>query len=235
MAKKKSNAGPILAGVAAAVLVGGVAGGIAWAATKKKSSGSKGADDPNKRDPIEPRPGVGGKGKVWVDDDDYKKKGKTKPTPPEGFDYAGNQIWISPDCGYVIEGNLFWQSDGGVIMSDGAETVDMALAMKSAPDIESPDNSVLGFVEYMIEELGVRDPQDAVWEIIRQVSPLCADVDPNKDWGPGMYNWFQNFSARMVDFFEETLGAIGFDPDAPTDADDEDLDDFEVEEVVDDA
>lgn len=196
MAKRK--AGGIVAGVLAGVLV---FGGIAFAANAASSRAPR-PDKPYKTGP-------GGKGRVFGGGGGgggglFGGGGGTPPGIPEDFDFGGNGLWISTDCEWVVEGNRFWQE--GQVNAEERPTLDATLAID--------DNSVLGFVDYLINDQGYQQPEEIAWKILVEASPLCADLDPEQ-WGEGLAQWFQNFVARLTPYVEEALGGIGsFDPNA---------------------
>ena len=189
--KKKSKAPKIIGGL---VLLGLLAwGGSALASTT--------TDAPSV--PVKPfMPGPGGKGKVYV-----KGGGKgTLPTKlPEGFDFGGNGLYVSVDCDYVIEGNLFWPT--GSLSAVEAPTLEAVLAV-------SRDNTVVGYLDYLIDTLGYRQPEQVAWKILEEASPMCASVDPAQ-WGEGLQAWYETFVARVSDYMEEAtlLAGDDFDPD----------------------
>jgi hypothetical protein len=154
-------------------------------------------------------PGPNNKGKVFGGNEKRRRRrgggGGTEPLElppglPADFDFAGNKIWISPDCEYVVEGNLFWPVPGEMINAEEAETLDAVLAIER--------NSVIGYVDALIAR-DYTDPAVVAQQILQEVSPLCADLDPAM-WGDGLRAWYENFVERLIPYLEE--GGIEFDP-----------------------
>ncbi|MCH9680367.1 MAG: hypothetical protein K0V04_02950, partial [Deltaproteobacteria bacterium] len=98
---------------------------------------------------------------------------------------------------YVIEGNLFWGDNWSAVE---AETLAETLAIA--------DNSVVGFIDYLVDTAGTTDPEGVAWTILEEVSPMCTAVDTSM-WGEGLINWYDNFLARVVEYLDSF---IGFDP-----------------------
>jgi hypothetical protein len=148
--------------------------------------------------PGKPKKGPGGSS-TWGD--------VPSPSALPDFDFAGNGIYISADCEYVIEGNQFWGARR-------AEEFPTVLETLMAPG-DDPKNSIQGWIDYLLNQEGVTDPQVIVERFMREVSPFCWDVahssgefDP-ETWGVGMRNWFENFFARVMDHVATWEGSIG--------------------------
>jgi hypothetical protein len=144
------------------------------------------------------RRGAGGRGQVWSSD------AQTSSLPSAGtFDYSGNGLWIDPECGFVIEGDLFWPKKGAKSYAAiEAPTLDATLAARR-------DNTVLGFVDYLVDTLGYAHPENVVWEIVKQAAPMCEQVDPAQ-WGEAMRIWFNDFLRRVTTYMnEDTIGGFG--------------------------
>lgn len=135
--------------------------------------------------------GPGGRGDVWRDPKDVSR------LPSSGqFDYSGNGLWIDPECGFVVEGDLFWPDpDAFVRVMEPAPTLEATLSLRD-------DNTALGFVNYLVEQEGVRDPVDIVWRIVDEAAPMCGQVDPEQ-WGEAMRIWFNDFLDRVTTYLEE--------------------------------
>lgn len=140
--------------------------------------------------------GPDGRGDVWRDEDDLP----SLPGPAD-FDYAGNGIWIDGECQFVIEGDLFWPDDPRFVVAEEAPSVSETLNLRR-------DNTIVGFIDYLMNEEGEDDPIEIVWRILTEVSPMCADVDPDTQWGESMRIWFNDFLDRVTAHVEEAT--IGF-------------------------
>jgi hypothetical protein len=153
-------------------------------------------------------PGPGGKGKIYGGNTKRRRgRGKAGGEPleippglPADFDFGGNKIWVSADCEFVVEGNLFWPTPGEMINAEEAETLEAVLAIEG--------NSVIGYVDVLIAR-DYTDPAVVAQQILQEVSPLCADLDPAM-WGEGLLAWYENFVERLIPYLEE--GGIEFDP-----------------------
>ena len=155
------------------------------------SNGGSATDVPGRK------PGPSGRGDVWRIDADVPNL-----PAPAAFDYAGNGLYIDPDCQFVIEGDLFWPDPRAfVVVSEQAPTLEETLNLRD-------DNTVIGYVDYLVDELGITDPVEIVWRIVAEASPLCADANPETDWGEAMRIWFNDFLARITHYLDE--GTIPF-------------------------
>lgn len=194
----KKGKGGIIAGVLAGLVVFGGIAAVASAAGGR----TKRPEKPG------PQTGPGGKGKIFGGGGGGGGGGlfgggggaKLPPGLPADFDFGGNDLWVSPDCEWVVEGNRFWQTNK--VNAEEAPTLEAVLAID--------DNGVNGFIDYLINDQGFRSPEEITWRILQEASPLCADLDPEQ-WGEGLAQWFENFVARIVPYVEETTGGIGFD------------------------
>lgn len=185
------------AGVALASGGKGTGGGTgttpAKPATKTPTAPPRGVTKPSRK--------IAGGGTVWSDPN---KDNPASGGPAGGFDFKSNKIWISPNCDEVWEGNLFWD-DSEVAPF---ETVQETLAYNE--NTQSP-NSILGFVAYLIDDEGITQPNDIAWRVVEELSPMCVAVDdPNKSWGPGLLNWYNNFLDRLIPWIEGYTGGIEF-------------------------
>lgn len=160
-----------------------------------------GDDKPPSKVPSRRR-GAGGRGQVWGSDADTSK------LPSAGtFDYSGNGLWIDPNCGFVIEGDQFWPKKGAEVwVAVSAPTLDAALAKRGA---SGGLNSVLGYVDYLVDELGIDNAVDIMWRIVDEAAPMCAQVEPEQ-WGEAMRIWFNDLRRRIEQYLEEdTIGGFG--------------------------
>lgn len=148
-----------------------------------------------------PSPGPTGKGTVWGGPPGGGRPdaGAPKAQWPV-FPWDGNALWISPDCDVVFEAEGFW-NDGVNVAAIEAPTLGAVLA--------EPGNSVAGYVDFLINEQGFTDPVDIAAQILREASPLCADVDPDQ-WGRGLIAWYNDLVERLIPYVERELGGIPF-------------------------
>jgi hypothetical protein len=127
---------------------------------------------------------------------------------PEDWDFDSNGFWISPDCDYVLEGWYFetysWQK---TISAIEASTLYGTLQ-------EAPDNSVYGYLAYLINEEGVDTPPQLAIRVMQEASPMCVEVFADQDledWPPGLAEWFESFVERITPWVVEETG-IPFEP-----------------------
>jgi hypothetical protein len=135
---------------------------------------------------------------------------------PEDWDFDSNQFWISPDCETVLEGWHFETYGYGVgVNAIEAPTLVDALAQRSAPDVEKPDNSVYGYLSYLTDVEGLEIlPPDFAMRVMFETNPLCADAYADQDmedWPPGLMEWFDSFVERTTEPIEEATGIL-FEP-----------------------
>lgn len=143
-----------------------------------------------------PHRGPDGRGHAWTNDEIWNDIKDAKKLPDGSvFDYGGNGFYIDPDCGWVIEGDRFWP-----------ESQDFSYQAVERPSLEatlahSRTNSVIGFVDYLMNQEGMDDPVEIVWRVLEEAAPLCADVDPSQ-WGGAMRYWFDDFLKRVTRYVE---------------------------------
>lgn len=155
-------------------------------------SGSASADDRKNRPKVDPKPGPGGGGKVWR----LPGSGGGALPSVEEFDYAGNGLFIDPDCQYAIEGNRFWPS-----AEFGLNAIE---APSLAQTLSIPDNSVVGFIDYLINVEGFQQPYDVAGRILAEAAPMCASL-PDDQWGDGLFAWYGSLVERITRYMEETI------------------------------
>ncbi len=205
---------------------GGGTGGGGSGGGGSGGSGSGELDDPW-------TPGAGGKGRIYGG-------GGDNGGLPADFDFAGNGLWISPDCTVVAEGAMFRPGEDDATISaieptewSGYTPGQEVLAVQKV----ASDNSIAGFVDWAmgnaLPELPAAFEDWVVWhfkavnrprpttsairivaEIIRQVSEPCIYV-PNyeEDWGEGMIAWAEDFFLWVDLYLHEWWGDdIDFDP-----------------------
>ena len=136
---------------------------------------------------LKPSKGPGGKGKVW--------SSSGSVVFPQGFDFAGNGLYIDPTCDFVIEGNLFWPT---------SSQLDCVEAASLQGVLSIPGNSVCGFLDYLIDTEGLQQPGEIAFRILQEASPQCASVGSDM-WGPGLSAWYENFLDRVIDYTESFL------------------------------
>lgn len=200
MKKKRSKTGPVIAAVA-------VVGLLFW------GSSALAATDV----PIKPwMPGPGGKGKIYTGGGGRGGKGGELPKNlPTTFDYGGNGLYIDPNCEYVIEGNFFWPANPDKAYE--AETLEAVMGLH-------PENTILGYVDYLTNTLDYKQPEQVAWKILEEASPMCAAVDPSQ-WGRGLQAWYDTFVARLSEYMEDY--GISFGPSAEQFDDGPHLDEWE--------
>lgn len=174
---------------------------------KKNGSSVEPPEDGSLNPPPNPNPGpdvpsrrrgAGGRGQVWSRDAD------TPNLPPASvFDYSGNGLWIDPNCGFVIEGDLFWPKKGAKsYRAVEMPTLDATLR-------ERRDNTAIGYVDYLVDQQGINDPVQIMWMIVDEAAPMCGQVDPSQ-WGEAMRIWFNDLLRRLTQYLEEdTIGGFG--------------------------
>ncbi len=140
--------------------------------------------------PGRPHKGPDGEGDAWVQPDQRDAlPGVTD------FDWSGNGFYIDPNCRFVLEGDQFWPDAAAFsVMAIEKPTLGQTLAIEG--------NSVLGFVDYLINEEGEDDPLEIVWRVVEEASPMCAAVEPEQ-WSAPMQAWFNDFLDRVTDHAEE--------------------------------
>lgn len=146
------------------------------------------------------RKGPGGKGSVFT-------APGADPAMPDGFDFTSNRIWISPACDVVLEGELFEPGESFSIVELEAPTLAQALELKSAPNLPRPDNSVYGYLVYLIDNGIATTPDALASRVLAQASPACSG--PPSTWSPVITAWHADFSKRIASWVAETVGAIG--------------------------
>jgi hypothetical protein len=172
--------------------------------------------------PGKPTPGTGPTGPGW-------KPGKPSgpgwepPDPkrtykwgtgavPEDFDWDSNMFWISPDCDTVVEGYLFetasWQDSLNAIE---APTLMETLAAETYPGMDPPDNTVYGFIDYIMTYEGYDSAEGVALRVVQEANALCADV-PMDNWPEELSEWFASFVERIGPWVDNNLGEIGFEP-----------------------
>lgn len=201
--------GPVIAGAALLVLVFAL--------------GGEGGKKTNGNGPKKPVPPGGGKPKPG----DKPVPGKTNPGhKPKGgghgggqygsgdipldFDWEGNQLFIGTDCDVVAEAKQFMPSpEGGV---NACEYDNLAATLED-PDNQCPPqgtNTVYGYIDFMIDQLGMDDPIAIATQILVEAAPFCADL-PEQLWPEPLVDWWNGFVERVVDYHEEATG-IPFEP-----------------------
>ena len=140
---------------------------------------------------VDPKQGPGGKGTIWS---------LPGANIPANFDFGGNGLYIDPNCEFVIEGNLFWPTG----FSAGAEEAPTLTATLNI----APDNSVLGFLDYLIDSQGIRDPYQIGQIVLEEMAPMCAAA-PDSTWSPGFASWYQSFVERVSDYIDNQFGFGG--------------------------
>jgi hypothetical protein len=126
-------------------------------------------------------------------------------TPPAGWNAQGNGFFISPDCDFILEGKLFEPgANASYVSAISQPTLSETLA-------ESPDNSVYGYIDYLVDFEGYQGAEEIALQVMREGNSLCADV-PIDQWPPALAAWFDSFVDRIEPWvYGATIGE--FDPD----------------------
>jgi hypothetical protein len=124
---------------------------------------------------------------------------------PAAFNYASNNLWISLDCTSACCGEMFWPGPDALPPGQGppaeeADTLDAVLSI--------PGNTALGFIDYLIQQEGLEQAEEIAARVITEISPLCADVDPNVDWGDGLRLFHEWLLIRLVPYVDEWVHGI---------------------------
>lgn len=134
MARRKR----LIYGGAALVAVGALA---LWG---RKASAAEDEDDVLVDPP--PEQGPGGAGKVFRDPDD------TGSPDFADFDFSGNGIYVSPECSFVIEGDLFRPRGDWVSAIEPPEYAGYVTGKELEAVIAvAADNSVAGFIDFFLD------------------------------------------------------------------------------------
>ena len=160
-------------------------------------------DEPGKGPGGSPKPVTGGK--VWGD----APPGAQYMVPADWDPVRG--LWIAPDCAMVVEApGWFCGSTGDSPNVFGGDVCTEIEHDSYAATMAEPENGVAGYVDFLIGN-GMQ-PEDIAWQILAEVSPFCASVDP-QDWPDGLWAWWEGFLERVILWWEEYTG-IEFEPEA---------------------
>ncbi len=142
------------------------------------------------------------------DDDGGKPKGggrywaprRSKPAFND-FDFGSNKLWISNDCTVVAEGRHFFPGDWATTNTRAEE----ASTLSATLDL-GPDNTVMGFIDYLVDQEGIEDPLVVAARILEEASPQCASVTDDT-WGEAMRAWYDSLVRRVTAYMtQETIG-----------------------------
>ncbi|MCH9686027.1 MAG: hypothetical protein K0V04_31620 [Deltaproteobacteria bacterium] len=225
----KASAGGSGTGTGGGTSTGGGSGGGGTGSGGGSGGGGSGGGSGDNDDPW--TPGPGGNGRIYG--------GGGGEGPPDDFDFAGNGLWISPDCTVVAEGEKF-RPDG----FDWVVAIEPPDWHAYTPGQEvlavqkvDTDNSIAGFVDWAMGNAipeppaafedwvvshfkAVNRPRPSttavrmVAEVVRQVSEACIYV-PNFEeyWGEGMLAWSEDFFLWVDLYLHEFWSDdIDFDP-----------------------
>lgn len=177
-------------------------------------------------------PGSQGQGRIYGPTEDRTK------WPPD-FDFGTNMIWISPDCDIVLQGRFFLPPTELSFYS----AIEPTENKKYVPGQEvaavlaiDPQNTIAGYVDWAMENgfptpagafvewafaqydaAGAGTPSDTVLgiagEVLRQLSPMCVEVDPEQHWGTGLAQWMTDFLGWIEQYLIENWSwQIDFNP-----------------------
>lgn len=142
--------------------------------------------------PIGPVPGPGGDGTRW------------RPTPGsipgsilDQFDFDGTDLYIDPECQYVLEGARFFDVDQILNAEDYAGAV------------AAESRYAEGFIKTLIPESQESDPIRIAQRVVQLYAPMCAEVDPS-EWGPAMLAWYNDFLDRVITWIDWSTGEIPY-------------------------
>lgn len=156
-------------------------GGGTKPSSGKKSGGTSKAEEKFRRGP---------NGKGWV---------FGQGTPPADFDWASNNLFVSQDCELVAVGDRFWPET--MLVAIEKETLDQALAV--------PTNTALGFVDYLLAQEGLEQPEEIGARIMTEASPWCWEM-PTSAWPAGFSDFFDWLHARLTPYMDEWVHGIDF-------------------------
>lgn len=127
-------------------------------------------------------------------------------TPPAGFKWGSNALFVSNDCELVCVGEMFWPGPEALPPKQGptaieAETLDQALAING--------NTAVGFVDYLLAQEGLEQPEEVGARIMAEASPFCWDM-PTSQWPAGFSDFFDWLEARLVPYVDEWVNGIEF-------------------------
>lgn len=118
----------------------------------------------------------------------------------DGFDFAANGLRFD-GCNAVAEGRHFFPHDWADVDTWAIEAPTLAATLAV-----QPDNTVMGFIDYLTESEGIDDPAVVAARILEEASPECAAI-PQSKWGPAMRAWYASLSRRVTAYVtQETIG-----------------------------
>lgn len=114
---------------------------------------------------------------------------------------ATNKIWANPDCTMIVEGAFFEPLTLGLpLTAIEADTLAGTLAA-------DPENSVYGYIDYLMDTRGLQDTWEIVDAIARNVGLECVNAPP----GSLAHAWQQSLASRIAEYVEDN-GGIPFSP-----------------------
>lgn len=142
--------------------------------------------------------GPGGKGNVWWSGDG--------PIPglPSEFNFGGNDIFVSPDCDLVLEGDGFEPHSKGVFFYSAIEG---APNLAASLLLDNRSNSVYGFISDLFHQRSMQTAPEIADEIVRQIAPHCIDADGTIP--PAIAAWRDDFRDRISLWVQEERDSIG--------------------------
>lgn len=140
-------------------------------------------------------PHTKGGGTVWGE------KRWSSSSEARGFAWDTNAVFIDPECRFVFEGEFFFPANWASVdtWAEEADTVEATLAIR-------PENTVIGYIDYVADTLGVTDPLEVTRRIFAEIAPSCDSV-PDSEWSPGLRAWYTSLAGRVAAYInQETIG-----------------------------
>lgn len=136
--------------------------------------------------------------------------GTSSTSVPAGWRWQGNQLWVSPNCDAVAEGGGFAPADKTIAALE-ATTLAASMQLKSAPDLAHPDNSVYGFLTYLIEQEGITHAGTLATRVLDEAAPHCKPntLLPLLAYPPVLQAWHADFTQRISQRVDEIAKGIG--------------------------
>jgi hypothetical protein len=125
---------------------------------------------------------------------------------PPGFKFGSNAIFVSSDCELVVLGEMFWPGPEALPPKQGPtaierETLDETLAVAG--------NTAVGFVDYLLAQEGLEQPEEVAMRILAEASPFCHDM-PAASWPAGFRDFHEWLLIRCVPYVDEWVHGIDF-------------------------
>jgi hypothetical protein len=121
---------------------------------------------------------------------------------PDGWDPAGNLLYIAPDCDLVLEGERFEPRSAGAFNITAIEEATLV------DTLAIPGNSVYGYIDWLMANSPATSTEAIALQIMREANALCADL-PEASWPPALAQWFASFVDRIRPWVEEPTIPFG--------------------------